>query len=105
MKTTSLFLFTLLAAGSLYAQDFSARAPRVPQPEKKSSKIVEPNKSEGALQNAAHFKNPLQIINPLAPAEYGSGKDYIYYDESDPGQRPVGHKENPKAIKLFTCSF
>ena len=105
MKTTSLFLFTALTACSLYAQDFSARAPRVPQPEKKSSKIAEPNKSEGALQNAAHFKNPLQAINPLAPAECGSGKDYVYYDESDPGQRPVGHKENPKGIKLFVFAF
>jgi len=105
MKTTALFLLSVLAASSLYAQDFAIRAPRVPQPEKKSSKVVEQNKTEGALQNAAHFKNPFEAINPLAPAECGSGKEYVYYDEKDPGQRPIGHKENPKGIKLFIFAF
>ena len=105
MKTFLFIFLTALAASSLYAQDFVARAPRVPQPEKKAPKATEQSLSEGSIQHAAHFRNPLEIVNPLAPAEYGSGRQYVYYDESDPGQRPVGRKENPKGIKLFTFVF
>jgi len=105
MKSTTLIFLTALAGGSLYAQDFTLHQQRLPQPEKKTSKVVEQRKTEGALQNAAHFKNPLQAVNPLAPAEYGSGSEYVYYDESDPNQHPRGHKENPKGIKLFAFAF
>jgi len=94
-----------MAGASLNAQDFTIRQQHIPQPEKKTPKVVEQGKSEGALQHAAHFKNPLQAVNPLAPAEYGSGSEYVYYDDQDPNHQPRGHKENPKGIKLFAFAF
>jgi hypothetical protein len=105
MKSITLIFLTAVTGSSLYAQDFAIHQQRIPQPEKKTPKVVEQGKSEGALQHAAHFKNPLQAVNPLAPAEYGSGSEYVYYDEQDPNQRPRGHKENPKGIKLFAFAF
>ena len=105
MKPILLIILTALAGGTLCAQDFTIRQKPVPQPENKTPKVVEQGKSEGALQHAAHFKNPLQALSPLAPAEYGSGSEYVYYDEHDSNQKPRGHKENPKGIKLFAFAF
>ncbi|MEI8341217.1 MAG: hypothetical protein WCH43_06730 [Verrucomicrobiota bacterium] len=105
MKSILFILLTAMAGSSLYAQDFAIRQQRIPQPEKKTPKVAEQGKTEGSLQHAAHFSNPLQAINPLAPADCGSGKEYVYYDEQDPNHTPRGHKENPKGIKLFAFAF
>jgi len=105
MKPSTLIFLTALAGGSLCAQDFTLHQKPVPQPEQKSAKVVEQAKQEGSIQHAARFKNPLQAVNPLAPAEYGSSREYVYYDENDPNQHPRGHKENPKAVKLFSFFF
>jgi hypothetical protein len=105
MKTLPLILFAVLTGGTLCAQDFTLHQQRIPTPEKKTPKVEEQAKSEGSLQHAAHFKNPLQAVNPLAPSECGSGSEYVYYDDQDPNQRPHGHKENPKGIKLFAFAF
>ena len=105
MKSITLFILTAVVGGSLCAQDFVIRQKRIPQPEKKTQKVAEQAKSEGALQHAARLKNPLQAVNPLAPAECGSGSEYVYYEDHTLNQNQRTHKENPKGIKLFDFFF
>jgi hypothetical protein len=45
---------------------------------------------------AAH--NKLQLVNPLAPREYGSGAQVVVTDPEDP-------QEKPYAVRLFSIAF
>ena len=50
--------------------------------------------------------NLLQMINPFAPAEYGSGEESLSHDDTiDPFQRTTPGKQAPKGIKFFGFSF
>jgi hypothetical protein len=40
---------------------------------------------------------PIQLINPVAPARFGSGQERVSHDPKDPGK--------PKGIVLFAWSF
>jgi len=53
-------------------------------------------KVSGALVQAARVKNPLQLINPLAPMDLGNGQDNVSRDPSS------GKAEG---IKLFSIKF
>ncbi len=53
--------------------------------------------SEGALQVAVRTRRPLQMVNPLAPARYGSGQEHAMHDQKDPGK--------PKGIVLWSFTF
>lgn len=50
----------------------------------------------GVIPQAVKTDNPLQLINPFAPAEYGSGMDNLDHDI-------VTGKEN--GLKLFSLGF
>ena len=52
---------------------------------------------EGSIQAAIRTRKPLQMINPAAPVEYGSGEQHASHDPKDPGK--------PKGIVLFAWSF
>jgi hypothetical protein len=52
---------------------------------------------EGAIQVAMRTRRPLQLLNPAAPARYGSGQEHVTHDPKDPGK--------PKGISLFAWSF
>ena len=41
---------------------------------------------------AVRSNNPLQAVNPFAPAEYGSGEQVTRHEPDDPFQRPQGLK-------------
>ena len=47
----------------------------------------------GIVAQAFNRKRPLQMINPLAPAKYGDGRDNVSWDPDKP--------EKPKGIILF----
>lgn len=53
--------------------------------------------TQGAVQEAVRTRKPLQMINPAAPAQYGSGEQHAAHDPKDPGK--------PKGIVLFAWSF
>ena len=53
---------------------------------------------DGSFVRAVRSGNPLQMINPLAPAEYGDGRDVTRHEVDDPSQRPQG-------LKLFAFEF
>jgi hypothetical protein len=53
--------------------------------------------TEGAVQVALRTGNPIQLINPAAPARYGNAQEHASHDPKDPG--------NPKGIVLFAWTF
>ena len=98
MKTlTKLFIISLLSVASARAEDplgGSAKDTRVTTPDKEKAQLLinkaAPNeirgkkfKFRGALIQVIKSGNPLQLINPFAPAEYGSGYDNVVRDPID----------------------
>ena len=55
-------------------------------------------RTDGIIPRAIRSGNPLQMVNPAAPAEYGSGQDVTRHEVDDPGQRPQG-------LKLYAIDF
>ncbi|HNQ88194.1 MAG TPA: hypothetical protein PKM73_06250 [Verrucomicrobiota bacterium] len=53
-------------------------------------------KTRGAIPAIARSENPLQMINPLAPAAYGDGTEFL---ELDPITRA------PQGVTLFSFSL
>ena len=45
---------------------------------------------DGSVSRAARSGNPLQMINPFAPKEYGDGTDVTRRESDDPYQRAQG---------------
>jgi hypothetical protein len=52
---------------------------------------------EGAVQVAIRTGNPIQLLNPMAPAKYGTAHEHVTHDPNDPGK--------PKGIVLFALTF
>ena len=61
-------------------------------PVPKSHKVT----TEGIAVKAAKSRNPLQLINPWAPKEYGSGETNVVNDPTS---------GTPKALKIFAISW
>src|SRR5437660_5321103 len=104
MKKSLLVLSLLAAASPLFAQDFVAPvAPHkhVPPP----ARVRPPVPFEGAIPRGFHSGHPLQMLNPFAPKEYGSGAELVYHEESDPFQRPPPKTPRAQGIKLFVIEF
>ena len=53
---------------------------------------------DGSVTRTVRSGNPLQMVNPLAPAEYGDGSDVTRREADDPFQRPQG-------LRLFVVNF
>ncbi len=53
---------------------------------------------DGSVPRAVRSGNPLQMINPFAPAAYGDGHDVTRHDPDDPYQRAEG-------LKLVSIEF
>ena len=69
------------------------------RPTTKEAIISQPNQVDGVVPRAIRSGNPLQIINPFAPANRnGDDRAVTRRDPSDPYQRPEG-------IKLVTIEF
>ncbi|HWL51115.1 MAG TPA: hypothetical protein VNQ90_01675 [Chthoniobacteraceae bacterium] len=59
---------------------------------------------EGALPRVLTAPDPAQMINPVAPPEYGSGRDLVTYSEYDPFTSSTQNKRRlePDGIRLLT---
>ncbi len=103
MKTL-LILLTVLTAGTLAAQppkpaDHTAKTELLPSGHE-SLIVVKPESANaiagrkvvysGVAVQIAKTKNPLQLINPFAPAEYGSGHENL--DRDIITGKPTGFK-------------
>ena len=87
----SLFLalfFSCLALGGAFAQTQEFRTtPRVaPQPEPQRP-AIEQNSNSSIVQKFLAAPNKLQLINPLAPRQYGSGEQVVAADRRTRDER------------------
>ena len=100
----SLCTLALPAFSQTSTQNFTARYGRRAQ--RATPPTAEP-RDEGAIQRAVRKGNPLQLINPFAPKEFGSGQDMVVYQEPqgpapDPEQR---HNPQPRPVGVRLLSF
>lgn len=56
-----------------------------------------PSARGGVIPTVARNRNPLQMLNPRAPARYGNSQQHITTDPHDPGK--------PTGIVLFAWKF
>ncbi len=67
--------------------------------------IVEPKTGEGSIQKGVRAGNVFQMVNPFAPAEYGSGSEFVYSYENDSLEHGTPGKALPKGIILSGLRF
>jgi hypothetical protein len=87
----------LMTAGAALAQEFSATPRVAPRPEAPRP-LVEQNSNSSWFKKFQAAPNKLQLINPAAPRQYGSGEQVVVADNQDP-------KERPKFLRLFSIVF
>jgi hypothetical protein len=86
-----------ISAGAALAQQFTT-SPRVaPQPEPPRP-LVEQNSNSSWFKKFQAAPNKLQLLNPAAPRQYGSGEQVVIADTQDP-------KERPKFLRLLSITF
>ena len=63
--------------------------------------------SEGGLQRGVRLGNPVQMLNPFAPAEYGDGSDFVAtHDEGPSTLRPRDRsRTHPMGLRLLSFAF
>lgn len=66
---------------------------------------IEESPVQGIIPRATRVDQPLQMLNPLAPREYGNGSEFVSGYNDDPGQGPKNQKNNGAAFKLFSVEF
>ncbi|MBV8533676.1 MAG: hypothetical protein JO207_07730 [Verrucomicrobia bacterium] len=99
MRRFLIAVCTLLAitGSAALAQEFTT-TPRVtaqPQPQRPP---VEQNSNSSWFKKFMEAPNKLQLLNPAAPQQYGSGEQVVVASPRDP-------KERPYAIRLFSIAF
>jgi hypothetical protein len=90
--------FTVVAlTGSAFAQEFRAKPRVAPEPEPQRPS-VEQNSRTDIYRKFRAAPNKLQLLNPFAPREYGSGEQVVMADQRDP-------RERPRFWRLLSLSF
>jgi len=85
---------TASAQGTQGTQSFAA--PAKPQPTRPAPPIST-REVTGVVPRAIRGGNPLQMLNPRAPAKYGKAEESVTFDPQNPGKW--------KGIKLFSFVF
>ena len=88
--------FTMIA-GVAMAQEFTTTRHLAPQSEP-ARPPVEQNSNSSCFRKFMAARNKLQLVNPLAPRQYGSGAQVVVADPQDPQERPY-------AVRLFSIAF
>jgi hypothetical protein len=94
---TTVFAGFLMTAGAAFAQEFTTTPRVVPQPEPPRPP-VEQNSNSSWFKKFVAAPNKLQLVNPWAPRQYGSGEQVVVADPQDPKQRP-------HFVRLFSIEF
>ena len=108
---TSLLLLCLLAAAATSAFADTYRAPLVSRSKTQRERPapLAPRKVDGVIARGVRGGNLLQMLNPKAPAKYGTSQEAIVYDPA-PMNQPLAQngQSDPgkwKGIKLFVFNF
>ena len=91
------FASFLITASAALAQQFTT-SPRVPPQAGVPRPLVEQNSNSSWFKKFQAAPNKLQLLNPAAPRQYGSGEQVVVADTLDP-------KERPKFVRLFSIVF
>jgi len=86
-----------MTGGVALAQEFTITRHVVPQTEP-ARPPVEQNSNSSWFRKFMAAPNKLQLVNPLAPRQYGSGAQVVIADPEDPQERPY-------AVRLFSIAF
>jgi hypothetical protein len=76
--------------------------------EPKEPKIDEGSRTGGVVPRAIRSGNPLQLINPFAPAKYGNGSNMTTQSTgqgSDSSGAAPGETGKPETFKIFSWEF
>ena len=97
----------LAYSAAAFAEDIVFVKPLIDPKTKKIVKPEEPKIDEGSrtggvVPRALRSGNPLQLINPFAPAKYGNGTN-MTMSAAEPGSSQA--YERPIAIKVFSYEF
>jgi len=105
MKTVIILATGVLLAGSCLGQgNISVSAPAVRR--NTLPPVAPAPQAEGSLQRGVRVGNPLQIINPFAPAVYGDGRAFLAPRYQDSGLRPRDTSRSfPVGLRLFSIGF
>ncbi len=60
---------------------------------------------QGGIVEGVRSGNPLQMVNPLAPREYGSGQRFVSVHDDDPQQGPKNYNAHSPGWVLFSVEF
>jgi len=103
MKPLLILATATLLTAPAFAQGDNISAPTAPR---RAYAPLAPSPTEGSLQRGVRVGNPLQMINPLAPAKYGDGSDFVTARDEDPGLRPRDtSRPLPIGLRLFSITF
>ena len=86
-----------ITAGAVLAQEFTT-TPRVPPQVGVPRPLVEQNSNSSWFKKFQAAPNKLQLLNPGAPRQYGSGQQVVVADTLDPQQRP-------RFVRLLSFAF
>jgi hypothetical protein len=107
---TFLFLGLVIAAmtASASAQNFTAPARTQQMQRKKAPPPISRRDVTGVIPRAVRGGNPLQMLNPRAPARYGTAEESVLYEPSYPRRSVIDDPNYPgkwRGIKFFTLLF
>jgi hypothetical protein len=86
-----------ITSGAAFGQQFTTRQRPAPQPIP-SRPAVEQNSNSSWFKKFMAAPNKLQLLNPFAPRQYGSGEQVVVANPQDPLQRPY-------AVRLISFEF
>ena len=104
MKKLVIFAGIALLAGSALAQG-DIRTPVVRR--QALPPVNRAAETEGGLQRGVRVGNPLQMLNPFAPAEYGDGTDFVTVRDEGPStlRQHDRSRTHPVGLRLFSIAF
>ena len=97
---TTIGAIGLFSASALHAQTTTNITKQRRQPVIRNTPpvVTVAPRTDGVVPRAIRSGSPLQMINPFAPASYGSGADTVRHETNDPYGRAQG-------IKLVSIEF
>jgi hypothetical protein len=111
MKTFLIVLCLIAtAASSLIAETYETSGPPPrKQPKERKPPPLAPAPVDGVIPRAVRGGNPLQMLNPRAPAKYGTSQDAVVFDPAPMHQVPGNNGQTDagkwKGIKFFVFRF
>jgi hypothetical protein len=101
-------LVAVAMTASASAQNIAAPA-RAPQTQRqKAPRAISGRDVTGVIPRAIRGGNPLQMLNPRAPARYGTAEESVVYEPNYPRRSVISDPSYPgkwRGIKFFTILF